>query len=386
MSKAGISCLFRLLPLQKRAIMKKLIAAALFILSFGVLVSSPAAATLLVLQVGMEGPPFTLSTPEGQIKKSPELQADKMTVLVFWSSWVPKSEALLARVEKLYEKFKSAGLAVVGINVDAQKISSQGIDAVKQNREKLKLQFPMLLDPGLAAFHDYGVVALPTTVVLDKERIIRYELSGYPLLGADAMGDFITASMTGAQPKLALAKPHYQPNKKAISYYNMGRSTLKSKMLSDKAEPWFKKAVEADPNFVLPHLDLGKIYSGRGDNALAQAEYQAVLAKDPQHPVALCELALLLVDQGKSAEGLAMLETARKSEESYAPCYYYAGYALAREGKDAEASKLFEEAEKLNPFDYQGLAYQGKLYEQKKDLKRAADSYARALEKIVHVN
>jgi alkyl hydroperoxide reductase subunit AhpC/Tfp pilus assembly protein PilF len=386
MSKAGTNRPAAWYALLKRDIMKKMITVAACVMTFGVLVSAPAAATLLVLQVGMQGPPFSLTTTEGGATKSTELQGKKLTVLVFWSSWIKKSEAVLARMEKLYEEFKSAGLSVVGVNVDEQRVSRQNMAAVKESGQRLKVSYPMLLDQGLTAFHDYGIIALPTTVVLDKEGIIQHELSGYPLVGAETMADFITSTMTGAQPKQAAAKPQHLPDKKALSYYNMGIASLKSKVLAEKAEPWFRKSAETDPSFLLPHLSLGQLYNARGDSTAAQAEYQAVLSREPQHPVALCELAIMLVNEGKAAEGLTMLDNARKAEESYPPCYYYTGYALGIQGKDAEAGKMFEEAEKLNPFDYKGLAYQGKLLEQKKDLKRAADTYARALEKIVHAN
>jgi len=368
----------------QRKIMKKFTMAAAFLLTLALLVSSPAAATLLVLQVGMEGPPFSLGTLEGKSEKSTHLAGEKLTVLVFWSSWIKKSEDVLARMQKLYAQYRKAGLSVIGVNVDEQKVSSQTVAKVRETRDKLKVDFPMLVDPGLTAFHDYGVIALPTTVVLDKERIIRHELSGYPLMGAETLADFISSTMTGGTPTLAAATKHYQPSKSAIHFYNMGNTTLKSKVLADKAEIWFKKAAEADAGFVLPHLSLGRIYSGRGDAAQAQAEFQAVLAREPQHPVALCEMGILLVNQGKIGDGLAMLESARQAEESYAPCYYYAGYALGRAGKDADSAKMFAEAEKFGPADYRGLVYQGRLLEERKDLKGAAEAYGRALEKIVH--
>lgn len=368
----------------EKSFMKKMIMVFIFLSSFGVLISAPAAANLLVLQVGMEAAQPSLATLEGKPQKFAELQGEKLTVLVFWSSWIRKSEAALARMQKLYAQYSSLGLSVVGINVEERNASPLTLDKVKQTRDKLKLQFPMLVDPGLLTFRDYGVMALPTTVILDKNRVVKYELAGYPLVGAETMADYISAAITGSKPVLAVTKPQYQPNKSAISFYNMGTTTLKTKSLSGKSEASFKKAVEADPGFILPHLSLARIYSGRGESTAAQAEYQAVLAKEPQHPVALCELAMLLVNQGKSGGGLALLDAARKSAESYAPCFYYTGYALGLEGKLAEAGKMFEDAEKLDPSDYRVFIYHGKLFEQQKNLKRAAEEYGRALESVIH--
>jgi len=361
--------------------MKKSIIALVILFCLGGIVSAPAAATLLTLQVGMEGPIPTLDTLDGKPVKYAELQGEKLTVLVFWSSWIKKSEALLTRMQQLFAQHASAGLSVVGVNVDEQHVSPQTVDTVKQTRDKLKIQYPMLIDSGLVTFRDYGVMALPTTVVLDKNRVVKQELSGYPLIGAEELADFISATVAGKKPSVP-SKPHYQPAKSAINYYNMGLATLKSRTLAGMAETWFKKAVEADAGFILPHLGLATLYSARGNVEPALAEYRAVLAREPEHPVALCESAIILIDKGMPGEGLALLDAARKSEDAYAPCFFYAGYAMGLAGKQAESGKMFEEAARLAPNDYRVNLYRAKMLE-KKDVKEAAEEYRRALEKAI---
>ena len=363
--------------------MKKIILATVFILTYGALISSPAAANLLALQVGMDGPEFSLKNLTGEPKTFADMKGEKLTVLLFWSTWSKKSEKALIRMKKLFETYKARGLAVVGINAEEQQISDSTLADIRLLQEKHKIGYPMLLDHGLATFHDYGVIALPTTVILDKDRLIKYELSGYPLVGSEEMVDFIASTIEGKKPTLAPEKTGYQPNKSAIRLFNMGKTTLKSKRMADKAEMWFKKAVEADPNFILPRLSLGKIYSGNGDAALALAEYQEVLAKEPNNPIALCESGMLLVNEGKTVEGAALFDTARKTEESYAPCYYYAGYALGKLGKLDEAMKMFDEAEKVNPVDYNIYTYKGRVLEEQKSPQKAAEAFRKALEKVL---
>jgi len=245
----------------------------------------------------------------------------------------------------------------------------------------------MLVDHGLVAFHDYGVIALPTTVIMDKDRMIKDELSGYPLVGSETMVDFIISTIEGKKTPVVEGRASYQPNKNALRFYNMGKTTLlRSKRMAETAEMWFKKAIEADAAFVLPHLSLGKIYLQRGDTALAQAEYKEALARAPENPIALCELGLILINEGKGKEGAALFEAARKVEESYAPCYYYAAYAHGKEGRMEDALKLFDEGKKINPFDYNNFVYQGKVFEAQKDQKKAFDAYKKALEIILHLD
>lgn len=112
--------------------------------------------------------------------------------------------------------------------------------------ERLGIIFPVFIDHGLTYFHDVEVIALPTTVIVDKDRMITYELSGYPLVGSEEMADFIVATLEGKSQGAIVAKKGYQPNKQALLLYNMGKNTLKSGRMADSAEIWFKKALEAD--------------------------------------------------------------------------------------------------------------------------------------------
>ncbi|WP_191965678.1 TlpA disulfide reductase family protein [Oryzomonas sagensis] len=353
--------------------------------AYGMFLFTPAAATLQQLQSGMEAPDFSLRQLSGEQRSFANLKGEKLTILLVWSTWDKKSEQALARMEKLYQKYRDQGLAVVAINADGQKISAADLARIRSTVERLKLSYPVLVDSGLDYFHDLGIIALPTTVIVDKERVIRYELSGYPLVGAEEMADFVSASLEGAKPAIA-AKKGYQPTKNALRFYNMGRNTLKSGRMAESSEMWFKKAIEADPAFVLPHISLGKFYMQRGDKALAEAQFREALGKEPTHVIALCESALLLFEDGRLAEGQNLLESALKADESYTPCYYYAGFAYGKQDKPEEALRMFDAAEKINPLDYNLYVYKGRMFEGQKKPREAAGAYRKALETILQIH
>jgi len=353
--------------------------------AYGVFLFTPAAATLQQLQVGMEAPDFSLPLVSGEKKSFAALRGDKLTVLLVWSTWDKKSEKALARMQKLYRKYRDKGLAVVAINADGQKISDADQAKIRSIIERLQLTYPVLVDNGLDYFHDIGIIALPSTVIVDRDRIIKYELSGYPLVGAEEMADFVTASLEGTKPALA-EKKGYQPTKTALRFYNMGKNTLRSGRMAESAEMWFKKAIEADPKFVLPHISLGKFYVQRGDKAQAEAQFKEALAKEPTHVIALCESALLLFEDNRLAEGQTLLESAFKADEAYTPCYYYAGFAYGRQDKLEQALKMFDEAEKINPLDYNLYVYKGRVFEGQKKPQEAAAAYRKALETILQVH
>ena len=353
---------------------------------YSIFLFTPAAATLQQLQVGMAIPDFSLKLISGETRSFDKVKGHKMTIIAFWSTWDKKSEKALARFQKLHQKYRDQGLTVIAVNVDGQNIPDSAMEQIRATVERLGITFPVFIDHGLTYFHDVGVIALPTTVVVDKERTIIYELSGYPLVGSEEMADFIVATLEGTAQGAVAAKKGYQPNKQALRLYNMGRNTLKSGRMADSAEMWFKKALEADATFVMPHISLGKFYLQRGEKELAALQFKEALAKEPTHVIALCESALLLFTAGNFGEGQALLARALKTDEYYTPCYYYAGYAYGKQGKLDDAARMFDEAEKLNPLDYNIHVYKGRVFEELKNLPKAADAYRKALETILPLN
>lgn len=344
----------------------------------------PTAATLQHLQTGMEAPDFLLKDIGGQKKNFLHIKADKLTALVFWATWSDRSGKALSRMEDLYQRYRDKGFSVVGINVEGQSITEENIVSIRKMVDGLRLTFPVLIDSGLATFHSYGVIAVPTTVILDKDRIIRYELSGYPLVGSEDMVDFIIASIEGKRPADVIArKTEHLPDKKAIQYLNIAREMEKKMGMSDMAEVWLKKSIEADPSFVTPYNLLGRFYRDRGDLNLAVEQFQKALVREPDNVIALSELGNIFVKQGKVGEGRVLLEKAINKEPTYTPAYYYLGVALAREGRIGDAKVRFEEALKINPMDYQIYLHRAEVYEEKKMLKEALEDYRKAVELIL---
>ncbi len=364
--------------------MRQVVAWSFVLLSAAVFSLAPADAALRSLQPGMEAPDFSLSTVSGENLSLTQLNGGKLTVLVFWSTWSSKSAAALARMEKLYEHYKGRGLTVIGVNADGQDIPPEKLGEIDRFCKQLNLSYPILVDRDLNVFHAYGVIALPTTIILDKDRLIAYELGGYPLIGSEAMADFVTESMEGRkQPPQADAPT--RPNTKAVRFFNMGTAAMKTKDGGDSAEQWLRRSVEADPAFILPHLSLGTLYAEQGDSARAEAEFREALARDPANAPALCELAMLLVKEGKGNQGMALFESGRPLYEAYPPCYYYAAYSYGKSGDLNTAMRLFEESEKNNPLDYHIGQYEGRLFEELQDRNRAMAAYRKANERILQL-
>jgi Tfp pilus assembly protein PilF/peroxiredoxin len=361
----------------------KLLSLFLICLLCSLFLRTPAVATLEGLYVGAEVPDFTLEDLKGRSLAFKDIKGEKLTMIIFWSTWSRNSEKVLKSAQKLYADYKGKGLAVVAVNADGLEITPDQITTIQTKIDDLRLEYPVLLDQGLTVFHKYGVIALPTTVIVDPDRTIRYELSGFPVVGSGEMIDFIVSHLEGREPAAAVQKKGYQPDKKALRFYNMGENALNSKRMAATAEMWFKKAAEADPKFVQPHISLGRFYLAQNKLEQAREQFNFALQKEPENAVTLCELGLLLVGDGKYEDGSNLMQKAIEVEEYYTPCYYYLGYTYGKEGNLEEAAKIFTRALEINPMDMNIFIYQGRMYEENAKPAEAAESYRKALEIIL---
>lgn len=365
-------------------LLKKRFSLVLVCLLCGLFLRVPAAATLQGLYVGAEAPDFALKDLAGRQWTFADAKGEKLTMIIFWSTWSRNSEKALKHAQQLYSTYKGNGLSVVAINADSQQITPAEISSIKSMTAKLGLEFPVLLDQGLTVFHDYGVIALPSTVILDPTRTIRYELSGFPLVGSEEMADFTVAQIEGREPTKAVAKRKgYQPDKKALRFYNMGKNALLSRRMAATAEIWFKKAAEADSRFVQPHISLGRFYLEQGNPAKAKGQFEIVLQQEPDNVVALCEMGLLLVGDGQIEEGRTLMEKALQSENDYTPCLYYLGYTYGKEGKLEQALSMFTRALEINRMDMNIFVYKGRMFEETGRKEEASKAYRQALELVL---
>ncbi len=348
-----------------------------FLLSGLLFLSPPSAATLRHLQVGSAAPDFVLKSVGGDEQSLDNLLGKPLTLLIFWASWSTKSEAALKRIQALFEKHRGHGLSVVAINSEGKSDNRQQL--VTSMADKLNLSFPNLIDYRLDTFSDYGVIALPTIVILDQTKTIQYELSGFPIVGAEEMANFVTATLEGRKVALNLRqKIGYQPNKRAMMLFNTGNSALlRSK--TALAERWFLKSVAADPKFAAPHLALGRLYLESMQTDKAKSHFKQAISKQPDSVVALCELGMLLINAGEHAEGESLIAKGIKSDAAYTPCYYYLGYSYGRRSHLEQSQEMFEKAKEINRADSNIYIYQAKLFEAQKNYSAAAKNYRKAL-------
>jgi tetratricopeptide (TPR) repeat protein len=358
----------------------------LILAGLAVFLFAPAGATLQNLQTGMKAPSFILKNLAGETRGLTDLAGAKLTVIIFWSTWSSKSAAALARMDRLYRQYRDHGLTVVAVNAEGLETSAQNVAAIKAMATKLNLAMPILTDSGLTTFHDYGVIALPSIVVLDREGIIRYELSGYPLVGAEELADYVATTLEGKKPSAAtFSRTGHQPDAKALRLFNMASTALKSRQMASSAEEWLRKAAEADPAFALPWISLGRLHLQKGDATRAKGEFAEALSRDPANVIALCEMGMLLVNEGKVEEGKTLFTKALQLDSAYPLCLGNAGYVAGKTGHLDEGLSMFAEAAALAPRNSDIYLVKARMFEESGNRQEAAAAYRKALELLLEL-
>lgn len=141
-----------------------------------------ATCVMLLVSVGAPAAGFEAraATPAPELKAqdlgaTPRTLADyrgKVVLLNFWASWCPPCLREMPSMERLRAKTKARGLVIVALN------SAETREDVNAYLSKMKLRFPILLDPDGSNTRRWNVFALPTTFLLDAEGRIRYVLTG----------------------------------------------------------------------------------------------------------------------------------------------------------------------------------------------------------------
>lgn len=127
------------------------------------------------LKIGDKAPDFTLKAMSGKNLKLAE-QRGQIIVLNFWASWCGPCRKEMPVLQKFYEKYQDLGVSVWGVNVEQE--NQAGRDFLAD----LNLSFPILFDDSNTISADYQVEAMPTTVILDRNGVIRYTFKGLSLI------------------------------------------------------------------------------------------------------------------------------------------------------------------------------------------------------------
>jgi peroxiredoxin len=125
------------------------------------------------LKVGDAAPDFSLPDLADAPVTLAGFRGHKVVVLDFWATWCGPCRVAMPGLQALHEDLKAQGIELVSVNQSERK------DQVRAFIERKKYTFRTVLDADGDVGNRYGVRALPTLVVIDKQGKVRRLSVGY---------------------------------------------------------------------------------------------------------------------------------------------------------------------------------------------------------------
>jgi thiol-disulfide isomerase/thioredoxin len=110
---------------------------------------------------------FTLTDINGNTIVKTDF-TEKVTVVNFWATWCPPCIEEIPSLNRLQEKMKGRAFELISINYAEDK------QAVSSFMQRVKVDFPVLLDHSGVTAHRWNVISYPSTFVIDRQGQFRY--------------------------------------------------------------------------------------------------------------------------------------------------------------------------------------------------------------------
>ena len=117
---------------------------------------------------------FTLMDLQGQAVSLDQVLSQKKAVLIdFWATWCGYCVEEMPDLVKLQQKYGESGFTVLAVNVGESREQAAAF------KEKMGLNFPIVLDTDSVAAQAYNVVGIPFTVLVDSTGKVVDEYHSY---------------------------------------------------------------------------------------------------------------------------------------------------------------------------------------------------------------
>lgn len=169
-------------------------------------------------------------------------------------------------------------------------------------------------------------------------------------------------------------------NRSADAYTKMGEAYLGS----GQAELGYRallKAVETHPTHIPAHIRLIELYIASGSHQHALPHIALILAKDPQHALALSYAGMVRIQQSEVDKGKALLRNALKSDPSTAQAAISLAEVLNIENNVPEARAILAAAGNASRTDPAAWLALGRLEEQEGNADAAEAAYRAAVKR-----
>ncbi|MDA8122729.1 MAG: redoxin domain-containing protein [Deltaproteobacteria bacterium] len=245
------------------------------------------------LDKGSQAPDIEFVGISGEGGKLSSFSGEKGLVVIYWATWSSRSPAILAFAEKEIRRYEKLGMKLLAVNADHQEMRAEDVAEVRKTVSDLGIAFPVVLDAGLKGYNEFGVISLPTTIILDKGLKIVDAYPGFPSIAQDDIPDRIDAFLGIVKEKRAEKAQYlldHKPKNYALQYYNLGKQLFLSersssgelKRIPETAIERLDESIRRDPDYFKPYMLKAIILTLANANGRKQTALEELRKKDFQ--------------------------------------------------------------------------------------------------------
>ncbi len=137
------------------------------------LLSAPPLQTLQSAEIGEEVSSCVLEQLSKTNQHNLKNLENDVIYLDFWASWCPPCAKSFPFLNELHSSYQSDGLKVVAINLD------ENIEDAKKFLARFPADFPVALDFSKQCAKELGILAMPSSYLIDRQGVIRHIHLGF---------------------------------------------------------------------------------------------------------------------------------------------------------------------------------------------------------------
>jgi tetratricopeptide (TPR) repeat protein len=266
-------------------------------------------------------------------------------------SYLNYSLDALKFLNSFYEKHHDKkGLEVFSVYtpVEDKEIPDAEILEVRNLIASNKIQFPVLVDEGFKTFRNYGIIALPSIIMVGKTGKIEFIYPSFPMSAQEVVSKQAKAliGLAPAEQKEAQVKKKEGEDSQARRLYRYSLQMYK-KGLSEQALSALNKSLSLDPDYSWARNLKGIILFKRGNSQDSMEEFKRAIALD-NNIAAHINLAIMLSEQDQYKESEGIIKSASYDRIDFkVRAHYLLGLSYRNMNKHDLAIRELELAENL---------------------------------------
>ncbi len=265
-------------------------------------------------------------------------------ILVFWKltgkEYLDYSLDELIFLRDFHEQYhEKTGLKIFGIYTPEEDKDIPGfeINAVQNLIKINRITFPILIDRGFKMYKEYGVIALPSTIMIDKTGKVKFIYPGFPIsaqsIFAEQIMDLIGLSKIAREDKGIKTK---RLDTGSNRLYQYALQMYKRGLLEQAISP-LKKSMDVEPDYTWSHNLMGIILSKRGSFEGSAEKFKYAMKLDKDNVAAYFNYGLLLFENEKYDDAEQYLKTSITLNNALAETHYVLGLLYKKTNRRGEA-------------------------------------------------